>query len=74
MTYVHLFLYNIALSLFLEELDRRVENYQKDLKKHVPERRAREVGECTGGTPPVNAPKWTIDTAWLQSKHACPND
>ena len=35
----------MALSLFLEQLDKRVDAQQKDMKKHVPKRRVRIIGE-----------------------------
>ena len=64
-SYMHI-LYVIALSLFLEELDKRVDAQQKDMKKHVPKRRVRVMGESTDRQPPPDAPQWTIDAAWME--------
>ena len=56
----------MALSLFLEQLDKRVDAQQKDMKKHVPERRVRIIGESADSHPPSDAPQWTVDTAWIE--------
>ena len=61
------FIYStIVLTAFLQELDKRVLQKQQESKKHVPERKAREVGDCVNSCPPPQAPKWTIDSAWLE--------
>ena len=33
---------------------------------HVPERKVREIGDNVNSCPPAEAPKWTIDSGWLQ--------
>ena len=55
-----------VLTSFLEELDRRVLEKQQASKKHVPERKAREIGDHVNSCPPLEAPKWTVDAAWLE--------
>ena len=56
----------IVLTAFLEELDKRVLEKQQASKKHVPERKAREVGDHVNSRPPLEAPMWTVDSAWLE--------
>ena len=58
-----------VLTSFLEELDKRVLEKQQASKKHVPERKAREIGDHVNSCPPLEAPKWTVDAAWLEGMH-----
>ena len=51
---------------FLHELDKRVADAQKELKKHVPERKDRNIGSLLATFPPSDAPKWTVDKEWLK--------
>ena len=54
------------MTTFLEELDKRVLEKQQASKKHVPERKVREIGDHVYSHPPLEAPKWTVDSAWLE--------
>ena len=54
------------MTSFLEELDKRVLEKQQESKKHVPERKVREIGDNINSCPPAESSKWTIDPACLQ--------
>ena len=55
----------IALSLFLEELDKSVDAQQKDMKKRVPKWRVRVIGESADSHPPSVA---TLIRTYIGSK------
>ena len=61
-----LLFFHIELMCFLHELDKRVADAQKELKKHVPERKDRNIGSLLATFPPSDVPKWTVDKEWLK--------
>ena len=61
-----MFVLYVVLNGFLQELDKKIVAQQNDTKKHIPERRERELGDDVSSYPPSTAPKWTIDKDWLK--------
>lgn len=60
-----LFFY-IELTRFLHELDKSIADAQKELKKHVPETKDRNIVSLLATFPPPHTPKWAVDKEWLK--------
>ena len=54
-----------VMNKFMQELDQRFLDTQKEKKKHTPERKVRISGSLLASFPP-QAPKWTISKDWLK--------
>lgn len=59
-------LFSAGLNAYLAELDRRVDDAQKDTKKHVPKRKERVESTPLEIYPPPTIPKWAVDKDWLK--------
>ena len=57
-----------VLNRFLQELDRRLCDTQKESKKNVPDQKQRIVGRPLASFPPANSPKWTISSDWIKGR------
>ena len=67
-SYSSQYYYVQVLNRFLQELDRRLCDTQKESKKYVPDRKQRIVGTPLASFPPANSPKWTISSDWMKGR------